>query len=121
RIGKQFLLRRIAVDEVFYPSKQHFHEYRLRAGPAAEHAAKNDGEQGNEHDKDDHAERKYEEVLRPENLPKQDELPLHDVNKKQWMATDLQKRQSEKYDQVGDGEGRTQIIKLSFRLLRKNP
>ena len=73
----------VAFDERFDLPKNHFHKNRLRAGPAAKHAAINHREERDEHNKCQQPDGDKVKILRPEHHPKHDEPPFEHVEQKQ--------------------------------------
>ena len=86
----------IAYYQVFYFSKQQFHEDGLRASPSAKQPAKRSGEQNDEENESHHSETEYEKILRPEYFPKQNEFCFRNIKLKQRPAVYLDKGQTKK-------------------------
>ncbi len=69
----------IALDPILDLAEQHLHEDGLRAYPSTEKPAENYREQDDEHHHGDHRKPEEIEILWPEDLAEDDELPFKDV------------------------------------------
>ena len=70
RFRQQFLLCRVAFDQVLHLPEQHLHKNRLWADPTAKKPAKRRRKQNDKNDKGHHRQAEDEKVLRPENVAK---------------------------------------------------
>ena len=121
RGGQGALSDRIAFDEVFYFTKNHFHQQGLRASPTAPEPAKCGGENDNAGQKNQHGDGKNSDVLRPENLSEDGEPALDDVHEQERIAIDPDERANEENGEQQPAQPGAPAIEAALGLFRVNP
>ena len=119
--AEQSLFRSIPFDQILHFAEQHFHEIRLRANPSAEQTAESCREKNDEHDEGDHRYPEDEEILRPEDLPENDEFGIGDVEHEKRPFMPLEEWQGEKKEKETETQQCTNVVESPFGFLSEHP
>ena len=111
----------IAFNPILDPTKNHFHQQRLRARPPAPESPESSGENNNAGDKEEQCHSKNRRILRPENVADDDELTLNNVNEQERIALNFYERPNKCQGEQREAHHRTQFIQRALRLFCAYP
>ena len=115
------LLGYISFDPVLNSPEDHLHENGLWANPSAENSAIDYCEENDEQHPGNESECEEVKVLRPENLPEQNELPLNDIEENEGLSVDFDPWSTKQEDEVEIAQVLSRLSVSSLWLGRENP